>query len=349
VLFAGLQQKPIILKPLLMRLLALLAGMVIVFTALLLVMAWCGVFKQFWFWTVEYARAYISQVPLSKAKYYFWPNVTDIFIEASLLWSFAGIGIILSIITRPAKFALKGYMLLLSLFSILSICPGFYFRQHYFVLLLPCVAILCGVMVYVSARWLRKRLSALFSYGIPVLLIMGGIAHTVAYQYNYLFTMSPEEVCRSMYSDNPFTEALEVADYIKGHTEPDEKIAIFGSEPQIFFYSQRRAASGYIYMYPLMERHEFALQMQKDFIRETEAESPEYCILVHMPFSWCQRHDSKNLLIHWMYSYLEINYDLVGTVEIFNDHSVYHWDDHLVWPVSADFSIEVYKKKTAEG
>ena len=31
------------------------------------------------------------------------------------------------------------------LFSFLCVCPGFYFRQHYFIVFLPCVAILAGI------------------------------------------------------------------------------------------------------------------------------------------------------------------------------------------------------------
>ena len=33
------------------------------------------------------------------------------------------------------------------LFSFLAVCPGFYFRRHYFILMLPAIALLAGVAV----------------------------------------------------------------------------------------------------------------------------------------------------------------------------------------------------------
>jgi hypothetical protein len=41
-----------------------------------------------------------------------------------------------------------------------------------------------------------------------------------------------------------------VASYLKEHTEPEDHLAILGSEPQIYFYSGRKSATGYIYTYP---------------------------------------------------------------------------------------------------
>jgi hypothetical protein len=75
----------------------------------------------------------------------------------------------------------------------------------------------------------------------------------------------PYQVSRSIYGLSPFYESLKIADFIKKNTNPEDRIAILGSEPQIFFW---RSASSYIYMYPLMENHDFIFQMQKDFIND---------------------------------------------------------------------------------
>ena len=37
-----------------------------------------------------------------------------------------------------------------------------------------------------------------------------------------------------------------VADYLKSHCAPDARIAVMGSEPEIFFYAHRRSATGHI-------------------------------------------------------------------------------------------------------
>ena len=64
-------------------------------------------------------------------------------------------------------------------------------------------------------------------------------------------------------------------------------MAVIGSEPEIYFYARRRAATGYIYMYPLMEPHPFARRMQEDMIAELEREAPRFMVLVNVDTSWC--------------------------------------------------------------
>ena len=73
-----------------------------------------------------------------------------------------------------------------------------------------------------------------------------------------------------MYGLNPFPESIAIAEYIKAHSKEQDKIAVLGSEPQIYFYSNRHSATGYIYVYGLMEDQKYALKMQKEMAEEIE-------------------------------------------------------------------------------
>jgi hypothetical protein len=48
------------------------------------------------------------------------------------------------------------------------------------------------------------------------------------------FAMTPLELSRELYSVNPFPESIPLAAYLECHTRPGDKIAVMGSEPQIF-------------------------------------------------------------------------------------------------------------------
>jgi hypothetical protein len=72
-------------------------------------------------------------------------------------------------------------------------------------------------------------------------------------QKDYLLETDPVRISKAKFADNPFPEAVKIAKFIKNNSNEDDKIAILGSEPEIFFYSQRRSATAYIYTYPLME------------------------------------------------------------------------------------------------
>jgi len=135
-----------------------------------------------------------------------------------------------------------------------------------------------------------------------------------------------------------------IAAYLQEHTEPQDRIAILGSEPQIFFYSKRRSASGQIYMYPLMEDHDFALQMQMNFINDIETEKPKYIIDVHVRKSWLENDSSNKHILEWKEAYLKSHYQLVGAVELYDDRTDTWWDEEIK-PITAENSILIYKRK----
>ncbi|MCG6537854.1 MAG: hypothetical protein L7F78_24825, partial [Syntrophales bacterium LBB04] len=74
---------------------------------------------------------------------------------------------------------------------------------------------------------------------------------------NYFFIEKPTTLSRLIYGANPFPESIKIGEYVKSNSNTEDKIAVLGSEPQIYFYSQRRSATGYIYMYYLMEKHDY--------------------------------------------------------------------------------------------
>ena len=122
-------------------------------------------------------------------------------------------------------------------------------------------------------------------------------------------------MARVTYGLNPFPESLEIARYIESRSTESDRIVVIGSEPQIYFYSGRRSATGFIYTYPLMEAQSRALEMQKDMIREIEENQTDYLVYVNTSTSWLSRTESHRHIFEWYNAYQEEHLDLVGFVE----------------------------------
>jgi len=130
------------------------------------------------------------------------------------------------------------------------------------------------------------------------------------------------------YRANRFPESVAVADYIREHSEQDDLIAVIGSEPQIYFYAKRRAATGYIYNYALMEEHDYALTMQHEMIREIESVEPRFIVYVNIWTTFLRRPWSEPLIFQWLEYYLKDYYQKTGLVEIVSErHTEYFWGD----------------------
>src|SRR5207302_8622565 len=202
----------------------------------------CGVFAQqgvlqrFWFWTFQYASAYVAEVPLWDA----WSPLVfawNVITQANLpIWSFGAFGAAILWLGRwSARTRLFITGLLLA--SFLAVCPGFYFREHYFILLLPAAGLCAGVGAVWIERLLARRVSAPLARAGALLVVLAAIAAYVANEGAYLFSMDTRELSRSLYGGNPFVEAPEIARHIQQQTGPDDPVAILGSEPEIYFYA----------------------------------------------------------------------------------------------------------------
>jgi hypothetical protein len=116
-----------------------------------------------------------------------------------------------------------------------------------------------------------------------------------------------------------FPESRIIAEYISNHSSSADTIAVIGSEPQIYFYANRKSATGYIYVYGLMEPHVYASKMQKEMIREIETAKPRYMVVVNANSSWLVNSNSDLHILDWTKKYLEEHYLLRGVINSMTD------------------------------
>jgi hypothetical protein len=233
-------------------------------------------------------------------------------------------------------------------FSLAATCIGFRFRPHYFVLLIPAGAACVGFGGS-ALRTLARNVGAGWLSGtVAVCLLLAATAPALLAERGYLL-QDPTGISRSTYGSNPFPESLEIARYVRENTEPNDVIAVVGSEPQIYFYSRRRSATGYIYMYPLMESHPYAAQMQEEMIREIESARPHMIVFVKIPSSWQASATSDMRVFEWIRGYLTSRFRKVGVVETAPRSEVrYFWGRQArSRKPSTQWYIEVFRSRFA--
>ena len=326
-----------------------LLGLIIPFSVLCLYFWSIGLFDKFWFWLFEYTREYASRISFHRGMEFFINQVARIAPSAIGLWLLAAIGLIALLSKKHLRHRLL-FMALFFLFSLLALIPGYYFYPHYFVLILPVLAILAGLGAGSVAALLASNRPVLKMI-VPILLTAAAITYTIVAERVYLFELTPAAVSRAAFSMNPFPESVRIGEYIKNHSRPGDTVAILGSEPQICFYSHRRSATSHIYIYPLVGAHKYASSMQQEMIREIEAAQPHFLIFVYIPDSWMMDKKADSSILKWFTNYSAANYDHVGTVQIMLDGTpVYDWGpDAAKNKPQSDYWIAVLERKTPEG
>jgi hypothetical protein len=304
-----------------------------------------GTFEKFWFWTFKYAKTYTTLAPLSVGWSFFKDRALNIIQSAPLIWLLVLLGLPALGLDKPARRRLI-FVGLFFVFSVMAVCPGFYFRPHYFILLMPAAALLAGISIGAVRNKLVSKRSLIHKYGLPLLLAGICVVGSVYQHRHFLFKRTPFQLSRTVYGLNPFPETLQIAEFIRANSDEKDRIAVLGSEPQIYFYADRRSASGYVYMYALMENHDYALTMQKEMIQEIESAQPKFIVFVNVPTSWLRSQTSHTLLHNWLQNYQSKYYELVGLVTISQQNTRYHWAQKVKWPPNSPLWVAVLQRKT---
>jgi hypothetical protein len=332
-----------ILKKILLRNLIFWIAAIVPIATSCLILWHAGVLDKFWFWTVRYAAQYGNLVPLNRAPQIFFWSAKQVIGPNWPLWMLAGIGAVVGLWDQRMR-ASAVFLIGFLFFSVLALCQGFYFRPHYFILILPAVSLFVGAAISKLSD-LVTRWMILVGFA-PLLLLAAMLSVPILWDKKVFFDVSPIQACGLIYPENPFLESVRIAEYVRAHTEPDDTIAVLGSEPEIYFYAQRHSATGYIYTYSLMEPQRYAQQMQQEMMREIESARPKYLISVAMSFSWLRGPDSEPSIFTWANEYMTQNYVADGFVNIMPSETDYFFGDVPPAVQSLKDYILIYKRKS---
>lgn len=348
-----------------------------------------GVWERFYFWTFAYAREYVSITPFAEAIGTFAANGRHAIRGSEPFWALALIGLI-SLLGRlgAGRFSGSGArfspavdrganpvagenvrsarsveqtedrplerLVLLGLLaaSVCAIVPGFYFRPHYFVLLLPSVAWLAAIGIEALCERMGRSIGGARRAVTVAAMGVGLFSVCVVVQLgtwrDVLFGMTPHQVSRALYGPDPFSEAGAIAEYIRNRTDEADTIAVIGSEPEIYFLAERPAATGYLYTYALMEPQRFARRMQDEMMQEIESAHPTILVYPQIGTSWSRQDGSDPAIFEWINRYTRECYDLVGIIDIHSpEATAFVWDaDTRGYRPQSENLVFVFRRKS---
>jgi hypothetical protein len=281
-----------------------------------------GTFGTFKFWTFDYARAYASIETPGNGAGLFWRNLFWVVISGIMLWLLAAAGLILIWWDGRLKES-RAWLLGFCVSSALAVSLDFYFRPHYFLIAVPALALLGGAAVSGICQWPAGKK---YMPGIYALMVVSTIV-TCAGPW---FFMSKFRLARELYGFDPLPEAEVVAKFIRENSPPAARVAVLGSEPEIYFLSHRLSATGYIYIFALGEAQPFAAKMRQEMIAEIESCRPEFVVVSDKERLIDPATNSIPGLFVWWDSY-QTNYLRVGVADpIMPDETTYAFGTNAV-------------------
>ncbi len=272
-----------------------LLGVTLPLVAMGLWMWKAGVWNSFWFWCVTYARHYGIRGGAAEGWRHLINQSRPVLLQLGPLVLAASVGIWIAIRKRSVAAPL---LILWLVCGFVATTPGWLFRPHYFLFLIPGISLAAGLALS-RLRWNSFIALILFA---PII-----------FSRSVLFA-SPASAILELYPNNPFEQLRRIGLSLQQSLKPGEKLVVLGSEPEIYFYSNHPAATPYIYMYPLLESQPYAVPMQQHLMDSMEQNPPDVIVHVRIPTSWLVQPNSTTKLLEWIPAYLEKRYQKIQEI-----------------------------------
>ncbi|MBW1972444.1 MAG: glycosyltransferase family 39 protein [Deltaproteobacteria bacterium] len=254
----------------------------------------------------------------------FWLIFKIILKADFFIWFLALIAIIY--LLKEKMFKQLFLLIAFFIFSFLGVCIGGYFRPHYFIFLFPALACLSGV----GAKFIIEKLPKKSEKIAIFILLIIIFAFPLLFYKDYLFTTSGDVICRKIFKGtNPFVEAKHIAKYIAFNSEPNERVYIIGSEPEILFYAKRKSATKYIIFYPLTYPYPDTFFKQQKVFREVKENHPKHIVFVNMKKTLLLQKGAPTYIFYESTKWINEEYLLVGAIYVKENSAKFFWDDEL--------------------
>ena len=310
-----------------------------------------GIFDAFYFYIVDYAMAY------SKLQAHIFDNIENfamVMVDNIVLWIALLVTVFIILkksFTSPktdnnpnfegvkSEYTEGANLCLLLGLSLIAVCPGWYLRLHYFHYLFIPVALFMAysltnynILFGAFAKKIKRSWFVAFS-----LLV------TLAVQAEYIVLKSPDYVTSIMYKWGYFTEIRQIGDYLNKNIRENEYIGQLTHEPELWFYTQTKATSGFLYAYPLIENHKYAPKMVEQYKRETEIKHPNWFIYSDIRESE-EKSETAEELNSWAIEYLK-DFELKGILYRVDKLKASFETNFLSVDTSRQVILEIYKRK----
>ena len=338
--------KPFDIKAILRSGVLMVAGFAMALALFLGLIASQGGWNDMVFWVIEFPKIYISALSFDFGMQLLQGTFDAVTRDHIGLWYFSIIGLLLVWFTSLELYKKVGVSVLLFL-SFFSTAPGLRFYGHYFLQMMPAVALLIAAMIYAVGELSLARLKSSIGGTAAFAFFLLYCAVNINKQNSYYFSPNQFEILRTVYGDNPFLESKVVADKIKSVAKADDQLLVLGSEPQINFYAQLHTPTRHSFIGFTSGMSDSAKNWRQEVKKEVEEAKPRFIVFVNHPFSWSLPKESDQELFKWGYSYMLQNYEIMGIADILpGARPSYVWDQAVLnyRPKSEKYML-VFKRK----
>lgn len=308
-----------------------------------------GGWEDFNYWFFDIRKEYSSVISFDQGIEYLkmtWPGMYK---EYKFIWIISFIGPFLLLFTSVKPW-IKILVLGFNAFGFFTVMPGNHYYGHYFLQWVPTLCISAGAFFFALEEIIRSKfnLQKFSKYAALGILVFASFSNLNALK-KYYFNTNSTQLLRQVYGLNPFPESKVIADKLNTMLKPEDKIAVFGTEIQMYFYTNRIspsrfAGSGALLEFPIKKAEDW----QKEFMNDVEKANPRFLVFYSHAISWLAHPKVNNLIFPWFDKFSAEKYNLIGYADMYDNTTNYVWApniDMINNPPKSQYRIFVFERK----
>ena len=218
-----------------------------------------------------------------------WRGIVGVNAKFELVWITAFAGLILTFFSG-FKTGVKWFAILFTIFCIASIALGVAFYKHYFVVVMPAVAMCTGIALY----WISQKTGKAGGIiGIAAAVVL--ISVPLIARQEYYFKPDFAKIHQEAYRQNMFPELEKIGQELSKRIPEGGKLAILGSEPEVLVAANREGCSKHLMVYSMLIDPEHAQAMQDDYYTEITQCDADYVVFDVFSSSWAPGFENLGL------------------------------------------------------
>ncbi|MBC7884060.1 MAG: glycosyltransferase family 39 protein [Saprospiraceae bacterium] len=203
-------------------------------------------------------------------------------------------------------------LLLFFIGSFATVFPGLRFYGHYWLMFLPALALVSGNAYLNFESKLIKHSVALL---IGVLFITQLTMNSGLY-----FKTNPNQIYQRLYGNNPNFALQKITEYLNRKLKQSDEIFVFGSEPQVYYETQKVLKIPHIYVGFMHVPSKNSKKWQEETIGFLKNSPPEYLVHIQNSISINMKDNSLHILYNWIFGFESSNYTPVAMADIDNNN-----------------------------
>jgi len=314
----------------------------------LIIIYYRGAWADFELWFFDIRKQYTSLISFNDGLKYLKGSFNAIYSNYKFFWvmSFIGTGIVF-ITSLPLwkKIAIAS----VNIVGFLTVVPGNHYYGHYFLQWIPAVSINAAVFVFAIQDILKHKLR--LNAGtvlVPLIIVILPVISNLSNLSKYYFKPKHTQILRDVYGINPFPESWAIAEKLNSLMKEEDELAVFGSEPQMYVYTNKTSptrfvASGGLLEFPISK----SIDWQNEFISKIEKTAPKYLVFFSHPISWMANPKSTNLIFPWFDKFTAASYKLIGFADMLGNTTNYVWEPDIDMgnnPPTSKYKIFIFER-----